>query len=757
MKNASENQQNATAHSEMFEFNLLQLVNYLFSHRWFIVIGTSLCVATALLWVIFVKQRVYRATVTINIDLTADEKMGAGMTMGGGFFMQDQMVNNKIGITEQYFDSEEFRVFLFRSLTTEDVPEMLKDDVEIVKNELVSRQINGKDDISDWIHSKIDLKGITEKSRIDLTGSAARPDIAAAIANVGAHALVEYNRLMLLQRVRNLKKFLNAQTLQTRKELHALEIELVDLQKSAKIISPEEVRARVNSLQVDQDAKLIEYERQLAALNTLITETESDLSYFKKLMQENKASSYLYLEQIQKRLEILRFQKMQATGSRGVADAEESPIDQSINTVLQDLSKQLDTLGPIASSPWDYVKKIETALFDLKQKRSQAKSELLAQRQARSRTNREFIGLPDSLKRLSEIKRNIDLTTSLFTALMTRLQDTQIREAAHANDLVIVSSAVPPTAPSGLGRTKTMMLSLIGGLILSCLPLFLRFVLLPTIRNVKDLAHMSVPIIGAIGWYRPSVKNLTLNLQDRKSRILKEASASPEANSLRFVRFQLEQSLSIRANQAGQASKLLMVGSVNPKEGRTFIAANLADLFANSGIRTCIIDLDFGKPEVHKYFPEGVREASPMTELFPQECGFEMYRVSDRLTVLKPNPRAENMSETIAMRDFESALNALEILFELIILDTPPLTGHMEPIMTAQYADAFLLVVNQRRTLRNEVEDAIRVVQGSLKLPIFGVMNFIFDEVSQVRRKIKKFDRSSGRNEPPGSDSSRAA
>lgn len=768
MKNAPDAAQPGTQNqTELFEFNLLQLANYLYSHRWWIAVGTSLCVILATFWVTFIKQPVYRATVTINIDLNAEEKNGMAMT--SPFFMQDQAIANKIGIVEQYFDSAEFKTFLYETLTAKTLPESLREDLTVIKGELTRRHIDSRDEIGDWLRSKIDLKSQNEKSRIDVNGSASKPALAAAVANIGSHALIEYNRLMLVQRLKSLKTFLDAQTSQTKTQLRGLENELVALQKRAKIISPDEVRAKVNALQVDQEARMIEFERQFTSLNTLIAETEADLGYFKKLMQENQPSSYLYLEQIQRRLEILRFQKMQTAEGAGksagdeTARAGDASIDSGIQEIVGELNKQLQTLGPVAASPWDYVKKIETALFDLKQKRAQAKSELLAQEAALRRTSHEFSGLPEVLKKMSEVKRNIDLTSTLYTALVTRLQDTKIKEAAHSNDLVMVASAEFPSIPSGLGRTKTVMLSLVGGLILSCLPLFLRFVLLPTIRNVKDLAHLGVPIIGSVAWYRginKAIRLLRRGLHVRQPRLLIEAPNSTEANALRFVRFQIEQALALRAFQAGQASKMLLVGSVNPKEGRTFTAANLADLFASSGVRTCLIDLDFANPSTCEFFPDVAVEDTPMTELFPKACGFQMYRVNPKLTILRPRPNPSNMSELLETREFESALNALEVIFELIIVDTPPLTGHMEPIIAAQYADAFLLVINQRRTLRNEVEEAIRTLQSSLRMPIFGVMNFTFDEISSGRRSKKIFRRRKtdvNQSPPPPTKSAKAA
>jgi len=739
------------AESQLFEFNLLQLANYLYSNRWWIAIGTAICILLTVFWVSVIKRPNYRASVTINIDLFSDEK-GSTNLMASPFFMQDQMVANKVGIVEQYFDSEEFKIYLYNLITKEDPPAKLSDEIGLVLEELKKKKLTARDEINEWLHSQLDLKGLSEKSRIEFTANASRPPLAAALANIGAYGLIEYNREMLVQRLKNLKGFLNTQTLKAKNELRKLEVDLVNLQKKAKIVSPDEIRAKVNALQVEQEAKLIEFGRQYAAFNTLIAETESDLSFFKKLMQENKPSSYLYIEQIQRRLEVLRYEKAQKAN-------DDPAIDQGISKVISELSQQLQSLGPVSQTPWEYVKKIETALFDLKQKRQAAHSELLAQQAAVQRTNKQFIGLPDVLKEMSEVKRNIDLTTSLYTALMTRLQDSQIKEAAHSNDLIMVSSAEPPTAPSGLGKTKSVLISIFVGFLLSCLPFFLRFVLLPTIRNVKDLAHMHVPIIGAVGWYRgKSAVSLPFQFSDRQPRLLIEASNSPEANALRLVRFQVEQGLQLRAYQTGKGSRILQVSSVNPKEGRSFVAANLAELFAAAGFRTILIDLDFANPCSSRFFTNARVENSPMVDLFPSECTMEMLRVNEKLNILRPMiAQNDNMSEILETRQFESGLKALEVVYELVIIDTPPVTGHMEPVITAQYADAILFVINQRRTLRNEVEEAIRTLQSSLKIPIYGVMNFVFDDLANARRKQKKTGRSMRQFRPTQRPPSEAA
>jgi Mrp family chromosome partitioning ATPase len=240
----------------------------------------------------------------------------------------------------------------------------------------------------------------------------------------------------------------------------------------------------------------------------------------------------------------------------------------------------------------------------------------------------------------------------------------------------------------------------------------------------------------------------------RHPRLLKEAPNSIETNGLRFLRFKVDQVLKLRDRAPNEMGRILQVSSVNSGEGRSFVSANLADLYAASGVQTCLLDLDFMKQNLIHYFPSSVTEGSPLMRNFPRECNFVMKRVHPHLFIVRTQPTNADRSEALETNTFESALSALRMKFDLIIVDTPPITGHMEAVVAAQYADALLMVIDQRATLRTEVENKIRVLQESLNLPIVGVMNFAFDDIFRAVRslsiaKLKAiFSRTKGSGDP---------
>jgi capsular exopolysaccharide synthesis family protein len=146
--------------------------------------------------------------------------------------------------------------------------------------------------------------------------------------------------------------------------------------------------------------------------------------------------------------------------------------------------------------------------------------------------------------------------------------------------------------------------------------------------------------------------------------------------------------------------KNLMVTSALPKEGKSFVAANLAQVMVRQhGRRALVIDADLRNPGMHRHL--GAKQTPGLSEYLLGEC--------DEFAALQRGPM-ENLFFMPAGRVVGSApellsngrmkllLQRVEPLFDWIIIDTSPVIPVSDSTLVANYCDGILMVVRSNVT-----------------------------------------------------------
>lgn len=170
---------------------------------------------------------------------------------------------------------------------------------------------------------------------------------------------------------------------------------------------------------------------------------------------------------------------------------------------------------------------------------------------------------------------------------------------------------------------------------------------------------------------------------------------SPAVEHLRSLRSQLM----LRWFEADAAPPALAVVSAGPGEGRSYITANLAVLFAQLGRRTLVVDADLRRPRQHRIF--GIPGRMGLSAILAGRAGPEVIIGIDKLPglsvlpagVLPPNPQ-----ELLARPHFQRLLAALQSTFEVILIDTPAAGAFADAATVAARAGAALMVTCRDRS-----------------------------------------------------------
>jgi succinoglycan biosynthesis transport protein ExoP len=172
----------------------------------------------------------------------------------------------------------------------------------------------------------------------------------------------------------------------------------------------------------------------------------------------------------------------------------------------------------------------------------------------------------------------------------------------------------------------------------------------------------------------------------------------------------------------GGDHKVIQVTSPDSGDGKTTLAGNLAVSIAQSGKRILLIDADFRRPQVHKYF--GVDNSKGMSSVITGEAKlFETIRQTpvEHLSVLPCGPRPHNPAELLTSPRLKELLDTVREKFDFVIVDSPPLLVVTDPAAVAPRVDAVLLVMRLKRTARDGMARAAEILD-SLGANVLGVV-----------------------------------
>jgi len=180
--------------------------------------------------------------------------------------------------------------------------------------------------------------------------------------------------------------------------------------------------------------------------------------------------------------------------------------------------------------------------------------------------------------------------------------------------------------------------------------------------------------------------------------------------------------------------KRLMVTSALPKEGKSFVAANLAQVIVRQhGRRALVIDADLRSPGMHRHL--GASQTPGLSDYLLGECDefAIMQRGSmDNLFFVPAGRQVTGAPELLANGRLKVFLQRVEPLFDWIILDTPPVIPVADSTLLANFCEGVLMVVRSNSTPSDLARRAREEFQDKLLLGV--VLNGIpADQLPQSR------------------------
>ncbi len=356
--------------------------------------------------------------------------------------------------------------------------------------------------------------------------------------------------------------------------------------------------------------------------------------------------------------------------------------------LADEIAQQLILQSPTADPTQDERREfIRAQLIDLEAKIDETGEEIEAEQERLEQSN--------SARAIQQYQANIQALEAKRAGYQNTYASLLPSVQGGTNRIAMFEEATLPTRPISPKVAETVASAAAIGLALALGGVLLIEYLDDTVRSPEEVSRLSqLPVMAAIA--RMQGEAYTEKLVTVRDPL------SPISEAFRVLR------TGVRFASVDKPLQTLMVASPGPSEGKSVTAANLAVVFAESGLRVVLVDSDLRRPVQHRVFgvsnlhglSDGILESNPGVLEHVQPTDVE------NLFVLTSGDIPPNPSELLGSERMAEVIEDLKRNYDLVIFDSPPALVVTDATVLGARVDGVLLVTDSGQTHRRAVERA---------------------------------------------------
>jgi succinoglycan biosynthesis transport protein ExoP len=296
---------------------------------------------------------------------------------------------------------------------------------------------------------------------------------------------------------------------------------------------------------------------------------------------------------------------------------------------------------------------------------------------------REIQEIPERSIREAQLAREVQIRENLASNLSVRAQAAQLAAESATPDVSVLDPPVTPLKPSKNTVPQILAAAVLGSLAVAILLAFMIDKVDQRFRypeQAKD--DLGLDILGAV----PRLRSATKGVAD-------EEEANHVLEAFRTIRLNVRQALE------DQGPIVLTISSPSAGDGKSLTASNLAVSFAEAGHRVLLIDGDIRRGSLHAAF------AAPQRPGLADVLGGAAARkdalrpTSHRnLTLMPCGKRIRQAPELLASPAMSELLQQLRASYDVIIVDSPPLSAGIDAYALGVVTGAMAIVLRVGKT-----------------------------------------------------------
>ena len=326
----------------------------------------------------------------------------------------------------------------------------------------------------------------------------------------------------------------------------------------------------------------------------------------------------------------------------------------------------------------------------------------------RLRKNAE--SMPTTQQELIRLQENVAVNNSQYTTMLNNIQQLRVVRAGEVGNVRVVDFAQIEPKPSKPKKMNILICSIAASFMVGVLIVFLRRMMRNGVRSSQELEHATdVSVYAKI----PESKNRILNDKHHKQTLVESAPNDQACEAFRTLQTALDFSLSGEHN-------VVMVCGLVPGVGKSFVSKNLAAVYAMNGKRVLLIDADMRKGVIRSSKHVGLTEI--LSGKLPWREAVADTRL-ENLFVLGCGKRLMSPSELLRHDKFKGILAEMKAEYDMILVDTPPVSLVTDAELIYPLVDFALMVVHYGTDSVSQIKESISNLHRYADKPCAFVMN----------------------------------
>ena len=310
--------------------------------------------------------------------------------------------------------------------------------------------------------------------------------------------------------------------------------------------------------------------------------------------------------------------------------------------------------------------------------------------------------LPKKELQMVAIERNYRIDDNYYTFFLQKRAEAEIQKASNTPDNSIMDKARTTAVMNAKAKSKTTSTYLIIGFLIPMILIILSELLNNKIRSPKDVVKLKY--FRLIGTLR--------HAKSQNPTLVRASPRSSYAEMLRAIRTRIEFVLKRKEKM------VICVTSTESGDGKTFLSTNLAALYAMTGRKVLLVDLDLRKPNIHTKL--GLENGDGASNYLIGDCEMEEAMVRNtpfgfdfmRAGTIPPNP-----GELVHTDKLSQTIKQLREEYDYIVIDTSPIGLVPDAYAIIENSDMCLFVIRCMQTNKSFCKQTLEQMSEVVENP----------------------------------------